>query len=569
MDRKFFSELYTHIKKIYKTLSPERVIVLWIFIFLSLASFFSALVIFNNKFLITTPAYGGEIYEGIIGTPRFINPILATSEQDKDLTSLIYAGITKKDDLGNIILDMGESIVESDDKLSYRVTLKSDAFFHDGKKVTADDVIHTINLVQSPVIKSPYRIEWEGVSVQKESDTEITFTLKKPYPLFRSILTLGILPKHVWESLTEEQFSLSDYNIHAIGSGPYAIETINTVSGIPTNFVLQAHNRYTLGRPYIKRIFINSYSNEKNLIQAFTKGYIDRIHGVSPDTITELGVSDKNITTSLLPRTFTVFFNPNKEEALSDKQVRFALEKAINKQAIVDNVLQKYGKAIDTPYAFDDTQADTALYNVEEARTLLAKSRGLKNSSTSTISLTLTTANTEEMKKVAEMIQADWQAIGVETTLAVYEVADLNQTIIKDRDFQVLLFGSITKSPADLYAFWHSSQRSFPGLNISNYVSNALDKNLETLRNESDEVARIEAYDSVKDEFRDETPGIFLFAPSLIYITRDDAITLLPKYSFDSASRFALIHTWYRYQEKVWPKTYYKKSIENLQNILK
>lgn len=556
-----------YIGNLYRSLSPERVILLWVMIILSLGSFFFALVVFNSQFLKIVPTYGGELHEGIVGTPRFINPVLATSEQDKDLTALVYAGITKKDSLGQTVLDMGDTIVESDDNLRYTVTLKSSARFHDGKKVTSDDVIYTIGLLQNPVIKSPYRVKWEGISVQRDSDTQLTFILKRPYPLFMDILTIGILPKHIWKDLTDEQFSLSDYNINAIGSGPYAITDIKSTSGIPNRFVLESHKHYTLGRPYISKIIIDSFSNERLLLQAFTKGDIDRLHGISSEKISELQVGPSNIQSSLLPRTFTVFFNPNTTEALSDKKIRGALEMAINKQAIVDTVLRNYGKVIDTPYAFDGEYNNPSLYNPTEAKELLSGSKFLNASST--LTLTLATANTEEMKKVAEMIQKDWQAIGVETTLAVYEVSDLNQTVIKDRSFQVLLFGSITETPSDLYAFWHSSQRNYPGLNISNYVSNTLDQNLEVLRTEQDPLLRQQAYEGVKAEFREEVPGIFLFAPSLIYITRDTTTTFLPTYSLDNSSRFALVESWYRHKEKVWPNTYYKNITERLHNILK
>jgi ABC-type transport system substrate-binding protein len=172
------------------------------------------------------------------------------------------------------------------------------------------------------------------------------------------------------------------------------------------------------------------------------------------------------------------------------------------------------------------------------------------------------------MRRVAEMIQADWAKIGVTTELAVYEYADLNQSVIRDRNYQALLFGTISSSPTDLYAFWHSSQRNYPGLNISNYVSNSLDTDLTTLRNEIDPVARAEAYASVKEEFYEETPGIFLFAPSLIYITRDKITTPLPVTSLDTSSRFARSTEWYRYTERVWKNTYYKPLLTILQNSI-
>jgi peptide/nickel transport system substrate-binding protein len=207
------------------------------------------------------------------------------------------------------------------------------------------------------------------------------------------------------------------------------------------------------------------------------------------------------------------------------------------------------------------------LYDPVKAKELLSSNKNLKKATTS-FEITLATANTDEMKKVAEMIKADWEKIGVHTELAIYEVTDLNQSVIKERDFQALLFGTITQNPSDLYAFWHSSQRTYPGLNISNYVSKKLDTNLEILRTSGDELMRISAYENVKREFNEEVPGIFLFSPSLIYAVNDTITTSLPKYSFDNSSRFTLIENWYEYRDYVWPKTYYKSAVALLENII-
>jgi peptide/nickel transport system substrate-binding protein len=561
-----FNSFRKELHRVYRTLSPEKVLTLSLLLVASIGLFFAAAVVFSERFLVTVPTYGGEIREGIIGTPRFINPVLASSDQDKDLTTLIFAGLTKKNEGGAVVLDMANSITPSDDGLSYTATLKNTAYFHDGKKVTADDIIYTISLVQNPLIKSPHKVEWEGVSVEKKSDNQVTFTLKKPYPLFMESLSIGILPKHIWKNLNEDQVSLSDFNIHAVGSGPYLIKSVGTESGIPTTFTLNAHKRYTLGRPYIEGVTILSYQNEKYLLQAFKDKEITRIHGISPEKVSTLLVATSTVKTSLLPRTFAIFFNPNKSSPLADKNVREALQLAIDKQAIVDQVLYKYGKVINAPFPFDN-EANPSEYNVEKAKSLILKSKAFKNAS-STFEITLATANTDEMKKVSEMIKDDWSRIGVHTTVTIYDVSDLNQNIIKERDFQALLFGAITAEPSDLYAFWHSSQRTYPGLNISNYVSKNLDQNLEILRESTNEDERNEAYKAVREEFNEEVPGIFLYAPSLIYITNDKNTSPLPVFSDDNASRFMLVESWYRYTDKIWPKIYYKPLLELIQNII-
>ena len=550
----------------YRSLSPEKVLRFWILSVAGMLFFFSALISFNNRYLVTMPTYGGEVREGIVGTPRFINPIFATSDQDEDITALVFAGLTKKDKNGSIILDMASKIDQSEDFLKYVVTLKNTARFHDGIKVTADDVLYTVDIVQNPLIKSPHRIEWEGVTLEKNSDSQVTFTLKKPFPHFMETMSLGILPKHIWKNLNEDQISLSDFNIHAVGSGPYKIKSVTTQSGIPTIFTLKAHKHYTLGRPYVETLTILTYQNEKYLMKAFADDTITRIHGISPEKVASLNLATSTIKTSLLPRTFAIFFNPNKLSPLADKNVRSALQLAINKQAIVDQVLLQYGKVINSPYPFDTVDTPSE-YNSTKARELLASSKAIKGAS-STLSITIATANTDEMKKVAEMIKNDWAKIGVTATIAIYDMSDLNQNIIKDRDFQTLLFGAITESPSDLYAFWHSSQRTYPGLNISNYVSKDLDTNLEILRSSSNEQEQEQAYNAVRTEFEEETPGIFLFAPSLIYITNDKINTSLPKYSYNNSSRFMLIESWYRFTNNVWPKAYYKPLVETVQNSI-
>ena len=180
----------------------------------------------------------------------------------------------------------------------------------------------------------------------------------------------------------------------------------------------------------------------------------------------------------------------------------------------------------------------------------------------------MVTTNSDEIRAVAGIVKTQWESIGVKTNILVYEPSDINQTIIKDRDFQSLLFGSFIGHPSDLYAFWHSSQRAYPGVNISGYVSQRLDKSLEVLRESNDPIAIQTAYDAVKKEFEEENPGIFLYSPTLIYINKDSIVSTLPSSLLNASDRFALVHTWYKNKERVWKKAYYSNFISILQNII-
>ncbi|KKT19382.1 MAG: Extracellular solute-binding protein, family 5 [Parcubacteria group bacterium GW2011_GWB1_43_8] len=146
-----------------------------------LVSFLAIIWKISDIYMVETPAYGGTLTEGIIGTPRFINPVLASSDADRDLVALTYSGLLRPDNRGRLINDMAEKYDISEDGLVYTFTLKQNIFWQDGTSVTADDIIFTIEKIKDPAMKSPKRAGWEGVSMEKIGDKTVKFALKKPY----------------------------------------------------------------------------------------------------------------------------------------------------------------------------------------------------------------------------------------------------------------------------------------------------------------------------------------------------------------------------------------------------
>jgi peptide/nickel transport system substrate-binding protein len=101
-----------------------------------------------------------------MGNPRFINPVLALSEADKNLTILVYSGLMRLSHDGEYQNDLAYELDISDDGLLYTARLRPDATFHDGMPVTADDVIFTIQRIVDPLTKSPKRGNWENIDVE-------------------------------------------------------------------------------------------------------------------------------------------------------------------------------------------------------------------------------------------------------------------------------------------------------------------------------------------------------------------------------------------------------------------
>src|ERR1035437_5725848 len=282
LNKKWEIEFFENLTKIIKGFSISEKL---LFLFLSIIFILSSLVIINgvNKSIsINVPSNGGSFTEGIVGSPRFVNPVLAISDVDHDLTSLIYSGLMKSGSSSSLINDLAESYNISPDGLTYTFTLRDDIYFNDGVKVTTDDVEFTINKIQDSTIKSPKRPGFYDVRVEKVDEKVIKFILKKPYSPFLENLTIGILPKHLWDNLNSDQFSLSQYNVEPTGSGPDKVTKMETLKKnmllIPTYYALGAFEEYAAGKPFVEQLIINFYKDEKTLIDAYNRKDIESIN---------------------------------------------------------------------------------------------------------------------------------------------------------------------------------------------------------------------------------------------------------------------------------------------------
>ena len=125
------------------------------------------------------PAYGGTYTEGVVGQPRFINPIYGeTNDVDRSLIDLVYSGLMTYDKDGKIVNDLVKSYQVSDDGKTYTFQLKDNLYWQDGVPLTADDVIYTIKTIQNSDYKSPLRANWLNVDAEKISDKSFTFSLR-------------------------------------------------------------------------------------------------------------------------------------------------------------------------------------------------------------------------------------------------------------------------------------------------------------------------------------------------------------------------------------------------------
>lgn len=526
----------------------------------------------NDYYSEDTPVPGGTITEGIVGTPRFVNPVLAQTRADQDVTTLVYGGLLKINSNGELENDIAEEIITSTDGLTYSIKIRRDVSFHDGNPLTARDVAYTIQLIQDPDLKSPLRGNWSGVVVEEVGEYELNIILEEAYAPFTENFTVGIMPAHIWSELPIEQIPFSQLNTEPIGSGPFRVsDAKRDTSGIINHYTLTPHKINEIV-PKIDTLELAFFQNEEELLAEIENNTIDATAYVSAENITAELESNYAIFQPALPRTFGIFFNQNKSTVLRDATVREALTAAINRDVLIEKALFGYGVPISLPTTLvgteiksgEDTSTSTAATNNKEQAISILEDGGWEinelglwakevNDEPVTLSLTLKTSNSPLFNQLVAIVTEQWTDIGVEVTVEQYEQTGLVQSVIRTRDFQALLFGVDMNRSQDLYPFWHSSQKDDPGLNVAEYTNLTVDDLLETARVEQNEVNRNMILSEAGVIIAAEQPAIFLFQPQLIYMVKSEIVASVPHTIVKPADRFTQIVDWHTESQRLWP----------------
>lgn len=525
----------------------------------------------GKTLMVSEAAPGGTLVEGIVGTPRFINPLLANSDADRDLASLVYSGLMRATPDGDLIPDLAASYTISDDGTEYTFTLRSNATFQDGKPVTAEDILFTIATAQNPDFKSTKRANWDGVKVEKIDERTVRFTIGKPYAPFLENATLGILPQHLWNEIPADGFPFNQLNTRPVGSGPYQIQSVRSdTTGTPVEYFLKPFSHFTLGEAHISTLDIKLYATEDAQIEAFKTGKISALAGVTANRVASLSIDPKRIVTSALPRVFAIFLNQSQATVFLNNTVRKALDISLDKEAIVNSALAGYGTPLDgpiPPFVTEDGASSAAIGStaasstdkITAARKLLTNDGWTMSSTTNffekkgqSLSFALSTADTPELVASANAAAAQWRALGVDVSVKVFSSGTINMSVIRPRNYDALLFGEIVGRTLDLFAFWHSSQRSDPGLNLALYTNGKADTLLSEARAEVDRKAREATYASFAKIVQDDHPAVFLYAPDFIYIIPAKLKGVALGALTTPSERFLNVYAWHIETKDVW-----------------
>ena len=501
--------------------------------------------------------FGGEYIEGNIGQPQHINPLLSASNDiDSDLTEIIYNGLLKYDEQGNLVPDLAENYEINEDKTTYTFHLKKNIVWHDGTPFNAYDVIFTFNLITDPAYKSPLRSNWQGVTVNLVDDYTFTFTTI-PYAGFLNNTTFGILPKHLWDSIKPDNFPLTQLNLEPIGTGPFKYNTFQKDSnGNILAYKLVANPNYFSDKSYLSKITFNFYSDENSMLDAYNRKEIMGMSSISSQKITEIkNQKSSQVHTFFIPRYSAVFLNQMRSLPLNDEKVREALNYGTDREELVKIILNGEGSPIYSPilpkmigYAEDLGRVD---FDLEKAKNILDDAgwkitdNNFRKKNDTPLEITLITTDWDEFSQTAELLKTQWGKIGIKVNLNKLAISDIQQNYIRPREYEALLFGQALGADPDLYSFWHSAQKTDPGLNLAIFGDNATDKLIEDARIEFDLEKRTALYNDFQKELLKEIPAIFLISPKYIYPLNKKIQGIETKNLVSPAKRFSNINKWY------------------------
>lgn len=543
--------MLTRLKQIVAAFSPGERRTFLISAIVAIAS----LVVLGGYFLTVrtevVPAKGGTYAEGMMGQPTYVNPVLAATALDRGLVRLLFANLPA----------LAEKIESDEEGRVIRVRLKENLFWSDGAELTSDDVIFTVQKIQEIETGSPLFSSLQGVVASRGSKLEVLFRLGNAYPLFTDTLEgLYVIPKHIFAEVPGPNWRLSDYNLRPVGSGPYAFASYEKrQDGFIRNYHFEENDRYPGPKPLLASFDVAFYPNEQELLEAFNAGQIDGFVSPSLTALEEIARPHEIIAFDS-PTTYAIFWNQSQNLPLQYPEVRKALEMAVDRAGLVAGALHGLGKPAEGPVppGFSDFALPLARSgaDVEGAKTLLEKS-GWTHAEGSAVrtklikktelplSFTVLVPDIQFLKDAAQTLVESWRAIGAEVELAFAPTEDITNSAIKNRNYQSLLFGNNVRKTGDLFAFWHSSERFYPGLNLALYNNKKADQLMETIRIEKDPALRAAKIKDLQEMIVSDAPAVFLFSPDYLYVVRKDVRGISPRLLEDIADRFLEVAKWH------------------------
>ncbi len=515
------------------------------------------------------PASGGTYTEGMIGVFTNANPLYATGAADATVSRLLFGSLFMFNGSSVLAGDLASGYTVNDRGTIYTVTLKENLFWHDGMPITAEDVVFTYSVIQSPDAKSPLGPSWRGIGVKATDARTITFELPNSLSAFPAFMTNGIVPKHLLANIPLTQLRSASFNtVMPVGSGPFKWENVETTEDSDPNkreqnILLLPNPGYHAGSPKIDRFVLRTFREEERMVNFLERRELTAALGLDGLPIDMTDRSDEYSQYNIPLNSGNYLFLKNSHPILSDVKVRQALTQATNIKALLEKlptpVIRLYGPLLRDHVGYDHALTQLP-FNQERANQLLDEAgwvgrnqNDIRTKGEVPLTINLSSQAGSEYGIVIREIQLQWKEVGVEVVASLEEETD-SQEIVIAHSYDALLYGLALGTDPDVFAYWHSSRADASvsnQLNLSEYKSSVADRALEAGRTRSDAALRAVKYRPFLEAWRNDAPAIALYQPKFYYLSR----TKIENFGVSSLNspveRLHNVHNWMIRQERV------------------
>ncbi len=500
---------------------------------------------------------GGVYVEGVIGNISTLNPLLAASEPEQAVSRLLFSSLYNYDVTGALHTDLAESMTVKDDKV-YTIKLRN-AVWHDGKKLTAEDVVYTINLIKNPQVRSPLRVNWLDISARAIDDSTVEFMLPAVYAGFSHALTFPVIPKHILQSVSPSSMREADFSSNPVGSGPFAVKRVQTSESTSSTDVvrMEPNTKYYGAVSTLSRLELRAYGNESLLVKAVNSGEVSAASGLSLSAADNIKSKQYSTKHWLLNKGVYLLMN-NRSQTLQDARVRQALRYATDTSSIRATVGDNVAR-LDTPILQSQIAQKLPAapdYNLDKAKALLKEAGWTYNQGQwkgkdgRPLAVAVTTSSgRDEYKKIVDALKQQWSKLGVDVQLREIDTSSTTtsfvQSVLQPRDYDALLYELELGADPDVFAYWHSSQASASGYNFANYSNRTVDNDLVGGRSRTDPALRSAKYIQFVNQWLNDAPAIGLYQSVGSYVLNNGASIIEPRGSLNTMNdRYADATMW-------------------------
>ncbi|MFF0829165.1 peptide ABC transporter substrate-binding protein [Brevibacillus sp. NPDC003359] len=400
----------------------------------------------------------------ITGEPSTLDSGIATDSTSMDMINLTFEGLTSVDRQGQMINAIAESYTHTPDFTHFTFTIRKDAKWSNGDPVTAHDFEYAIKRNLDPKTASGYAYQLfyikggedfytgkgkqEDVGVKAKDDYTLDFILRSPTPFFRELTSFTTYyPLHKKTIESNPQWATEVKTI--VGNGPFVMDAWEHKSKLTFS---KSPTYWDNANVKLDKIHIAIIEDNNTALSMFENGDLDwggyPSFGLSPDAVGQIKAEDKLLVADN-PGTKAVIFNTEKPP-FTNKKIRQAFSYSINRQQLVDNILQT-----GVPPAYGWVPVSMGLNpdgyfkeDVAKAKQLLAE--GLKELGlTQFPKVTYYYDTGETDKKLAQALQDEWKkTLGVDIDIRTSEWKVFNEDVQNGKyDFGIWLWGADFNDP--------------------------------------------------------------------------------------------------------------------------